>query len=203
MNWEMLSCELSNHTLLEQENINAFIYRNKSFMKSVKMDIKCVSFFESIEILSFLIYAHPYIRYDEWENLIYQCLSKIRDGIYKKQFLGVYAYNGLIHIGFLLCDLVKIIPEITSFKDSMDTLIVAELRLRLKLFEEKPIKSRRIYELIYGLSGILRYCCFEKNHPSGRNSPKILLALSIEDCIHVTHKKLFFHGLVMLHQKTR
>lgn len=45
MNWEMLSCELSNHTLLEQENINAFIYRNKSFMKSVKMDIKCVSFF--------------------------------------------------------------------------------------------------------------------------------------------------------------
>lgn len=162
MNWEMLSCELSNHTLLEQENINAFIYRNKSFMKSVKMDIKCVSFFESIEILSFLIYAHPYIRYDEWENLIYQCLSKIRDGIYKKQILGVYAYNGLIHIGFLLCDLVKIIPEITSFKDSMDTLIVAELRLRLKLFEEKPIKSRRIYELIYGLSGILRYCCFEK-----------------------------------------
>ncbi len=152
--------DVSAQSSLDSQVMKDFVQQNDVFIETLKADLENLNPYEAADALSFLLYARPYFTTaQEWEELMVRCLELVRDGIYKQAFRGVYAYSGLSHVCFLARELVDKVPALSRFRGSLEQLLANTLRSYLDTSHAKWFESEGTFELIYGISGVLRYCC--------------------------------------------
>lgn len=98
-----LCYDILEKTSLSKEIAEKFAEENDKFFEDINDTIEDVSAYEAIDIISFLISANKYfISKQQWENLIYICLTKIRNGIYNREFSTISSFSGItyINLGF-------------------------------------------------------------------------------------------------------
>ena len=159
MNLSKIYQDISAQSILASQVLEDFVQESAVFVQSLKNDMERLNSFEAAEVLSFLMSVKSYFTSDkEWEDLAIRCLVLVRNGIYKREFRGYTAYSGLCYVCFLIKELAQRIPSLTQFKDSLEHLLANTLRLYLNSTYGEQFAAENTFELIYGLSGVLRYC---------------------------------------------
>lgn len=113
INKSNLCYDILKKTSLSKEIAEKFAEENDEFFEGIHDTIEDVSAREAIDIISFLISANKYfISKQQWEDLIYTCLTKIRNGIYNGEFSTLSSFSGITYISFIIRELRGNIPEL-------------------------------------------------------------------------------------------
>lgn len=111
---------------------------------------------EVLEALSFLnCFKCSIENEDEWSEIAYNLLIKLRKGIYSGAYHPYSIYSGLSHVGFVIRDVTQNIPELHEFGENLNTLLLKNCETFLRVKSE--IDTSNNFELIKGISGTTRY----------------------------------------------
>ena len=156
--------DVAQKSSLSNDVLNQFAEQNNIFFKSINNDIEDITSHEAVDILSLLIYSNKYFKSEsEWERLVYCCLDKIRDGIYNNEFNSISAFSGLTYVNFIVRELTLKVLDLKKFMKSLDYLLNNTVYSYLRLPEGSRFYSENSFELMTGLSGVLRYCLDNDN----------------------------------------
>ena len=158
INKESLIYDVLQKTNLEEELVKKFAESNQKFFEGINESIENISSYEAIDVISILISAYKYfVSRQQWEGLVYACLTKIREGIYNKEFNMISSFSGITYINFIIRELKKMIPELQRFSKTLEMLQNDILSYYLNLPENSEFYTQNGFELIQGFSGILKY----------------------------------------------
>ena len=158
INKSNLCYDILQKTTLTKEIAENFVEENDKFFENLNDTIKNISAYEAIEIISLLISANKYFESNQqWESLIYTCLSKIRSGIYNREFNTISSFSGITYVNFIIRELKTMIPELQRFLGSLELLQSEILSSYLNLPEGSAFYEQKGFELIQGMSGVLKY----------------------------------------------
>ena len=158
INKSNLCYDILKKTSLSKEIAEKFAEENDEFFEGIHDTIEDVSAREAIDIISFLISANKYfISKQQWEDLIYTCLTKIRNGIYNGEFSTLSSFSGITYISFIIRELRGNIPELQRFFNTLELLQSETLSYYLNLPEDSVFYEQNGFELIQGMSGVLKY----------------------------------------------
>lgn len=159
---------------LSQETAEKFAEENDKFFENLNDAIEDISAYEAIDIISFLISANKYfVSKQQWENLIYVCLTKIRNGIYNREFNTISSFSGITYVNFIIRELKGNIPELQRFFNTLELLQNEMLSYYLNLPEDAVFYKQNGFELIQGMSGALKYY-LDSNNKSNETIDKIV-----------------------------
>ena len=145
---------------LENCILEDFVLQYDEFFRDLAVDIERISAYEAVEVLSLLIYSERYfVSRSKWEQMIYQCLEKVRSGIYTGELLSASVFGGLSHVIFVVKELADQVNGLYNFTSSLDNLLERIIPPYIDIKNPK-FNIQNNYELISGLSGILR-CCID------------------------------------------
>lgn len=158
INKSNLCYDILKKTSLSKEIAEKFAEENDEFFEGIHDTIEDVSAREAIDIISFLISANKYfISKQQWEDLIYTCLTKIRNGIYNGEFSTLSSFSGITYISFIIRELRGNIPELQRLFNTLELLQSETLSYYLNLPEDSVFYEQNGFELIQGMSGVLKY----------------------------------------------
>lgn len=190
-----LCYDILEKTSLSKEIAEKFAEENDKFFEDINDTIEDVSAYEAIDIISFLISANKYfISKQQWENLIYICLTKIRNGIYNREFSTISSFSGITYINFIIKELRGNIPELQRFFNTLELLQSETLSYYLNLSEDSVFYEQNGFELIQGMSGVLKYY-LDSDNDNNEIIDKIIL-LFIQ---HLKPKMIMGHPTPVCH----
>ena len=157
INKSKLCYDVLQKTSLSKEIAEKFAEENDRFLKKLNDKIENISTYEAIDITSFLISVDKYfVSKQQWDSLIYACLIKIRNGIYNREFRTISSFSGITYVNFVVRELSQKIPKLQSFFQTIELLQGKILSHCLNLPEESEIYQQNGFELIQGMSGVLK-----------------------------------------------
>lgn len=190
-----LCYDILEKTSLSKEIAEKFAEENDKFFEDINDTIEDVSAYEAIDIISFLISANKYfISKQQWENLIYICLTKIRNGIYNREFSTISSFSGITYINFIIKELRGNIPELQRFFNTLELLQSETLSYYLNLSEDSVFYEQNGFELIQGMSGVLKYYLDSDNDNNEIIGKIILLFIQ-----HLKPKMIMGHPTPVCH----
>lgn len=175
INKSKLCDDILQKTNLSKEIAEKFAEENDKFLKNLTDKIDDISAYEAIDIISFLILADRYfVLKEQWDSLLYTCLMKIRNGIYNGEFSTISSFSGITYINFIIRELSQKIPELKRFLHTLELLQSEVLSRYLNLSEESEFYQQNGFELIQGMSGVLKYYLDSDNDNSNEIIDKIV-----------------------------
>lgn len=175
INKSKLCHDILQKTSLSKEITEKFAEENDKFLKNLTDKIDNISAYEAIDIISFLISADRYFALkQEWDSLIYTCLTKIRNGIYNGEFNTISSFSGITYINFIIRELSQKNPELQKFFHTLELLQSNILSYYLNLPENSEFYEQKGFELIQGMSGVLKYYLDSDNDSSNEIIDKIV-----------------------------
>jgi len=163
-------------TSLPREIAERFSEENDKFLKKINEGIEDVSAYEAIDIVSLLISVDEYfVSKQQWDSLIYVCLTKIRNGIYNGGFNTISSFTGITYLSFIIKELHKKIPELERFFHTLELLQSNILSYYLNLPGNAEFYEQKGFELIQGMTGVLKYYLDSDSEKTHEEIEKIVL----------------------------
>ena len=176
INKSKLCNDVLRKTSLSKEIAEKFAEENDKFLKNLTDKIDNISAYEAIDVISFLISVDKYfVSKQQWDSLVYACLIKIRNGIYNREFRTISSFSGITYINFIIRELSQKIPELKRFLHTLELLQSEVLSRYLNLSEESEFYQQNGFELIQGMSGVLKYYLDDDNGKYDEVIDKIVL----------------------------
>lgn len=145
-------------TSLSAEEVEKFVKENDDFFKDLDKSIENISANEALDVISLLISAKKYfISNLKWENLIFTCLVKIKEGIYNKKFNTISSFTGITYVAYIIRELSNEIYSLQRFLGTLESFQSRLLDQYLCLPENSGFYAQNGFELIQGMSGVLKY----------------------------------------------
>ena len=196
INKSKLCNDILQKTSLSKEIAEKFAEENDKFVKNLNDEIESVNAHEAIDIISFLISVDRYFLFkQQWDNLIYACLTKIKNGIYNGEFNTISSFSGITYINFIIRELSQKIPELQRFFHTLEFLQSEILSNYLNLPEKSEFYQQNGFELMQGMSGVLKYYLDSNNEQVDEQISKIIL-LFVQ---HLTSKMIMGHSTPVCH----
>lgn len=146
-------------------DFNIFIYQLEKYLEEIMNRAK-MTLIERLDVVSVLISMEEYFDdYNKWISIIHNHLVVIRNTLYET-YLPVSSFYGLTYICYIVQAISNRIPNLRNFADSLNFFLIQRIDEELKDYEKKECKTNKDFELIGGLSGVLRYLiefCPEEN----------------------------------------
>jgi len=160
MNVQKVYEDIKSRSDLDDYVLMEFARQCGEFFDELKSDLDVIAPYEAIDVLSLLTYSEAYWGSgSEWEQSIYRCLEKIRDGIYAGSLLSLAVFGGLSHIKLVISELSHRINSLNRFISNLNTILETRIKSYIDV-KKSGFHTSGSYELITGLSGILR-CCLD------------------------------------------
>lgn len=158
INTSKLCNDILQKTSLSKQIAEKFAEENDKFLRKLNGKIDGIRAHEAVDIISLLISVERYfVSKQQWESLIYACLTKIRNGIYNGEFNTLSSFSGITYVNFIVRELSKKIPELKKFFHSSELLQSNLLSHYLNLPDNADFYKQNGFELIQGMSGVLKY----------------------------------------------
>lgn len=158
INTSKLCNDILQKTSLSKQIAEKFAEENDKFLRKLNGKIDGIRAHEAVDIISLLISVERYfVSKQQWESLIYACLTKIRNGIYNGEFNTLSSFSGITYVNFIVRELSKKIPELQKFFHSSEFLQSNLLSHYLNLPDNADFYKQNGFELIQGMSGVLKY----------------------------------------------
>lgn len=162
-----LESKLTQRSIIDHETAAKFVNSLDTFLQEMTEEKENLGTTEVVDVLSLLITLQDYFSCtSEWEDLVYVCLTRIRDNIYSKKYSFPAAFSGLAYVAFITRELANVAPDLKSFLRSIETLLCHDVHRYCNPHDINAFHSTNSYELISGMSGMLKY--FLEQHTDSR-----------------------------------
>lgn len=191
---DKLKGSINSNLNLQDIGLDNFIIPMQSMLSQLEHDSSIVTTYEALDILSFLSYFKNYFTsQNQWENLVYSYITNIREGIYGHNFHPFSSFSGICYVAYTLTNLSTNVPQLNRFSDSVNKLLLTNLQAYLMSKRKKHKKNdMNDFELIYGLSGPLRYIL-----DIGQTKQSCITIMQLVDALVVrSHKKILCGGTI-------
>lgn len=160
MDIQRIYADIKLHSSLDNSILIKFSRQCGKFFQEMDANIEQLNPCEAVEVLSLLIYFETYFLFrDEWERTVYRSLEKVRDGIYAGTLLPPAVFGGISHVLFIIKELSYKVNGLDRFMNSLNNLLTARILPYIDVTNPNFYNIDN-FELIAGLSGVLR-CCLD------------------------------------------
>lgn len=151
---ERLSVKLD----LDSRKIEIFTQKVQEFFTILEDSIEKAEGVKTLEILSVLVSFKEYFSSEsEWASLVHRLLEILCQDLSVPVFHPIFAYSGISQVAFTLHQLYEKIPNIERLLCKVNELLLANLHEYIKASNIPEFFTMNTFELLYGLSGPLRY----------------------------------------------
>ena len=132
--------------------------------------------FVPIEMLMLLaIFKKYFTRNSEWECIIAKNLNLLQQDLQASIFHPYSIESGYAHASFALYKISKQLPNVVSFHQAVHVILLENITENLcEYYKSKNFFIKNNFELLYGLSGSLRYLLDYNDNESNKVTQKIV-----------------------------